>query len=69
MRLQMYLAAANSVAAVNAGEKASGKQKAGLMKKLPAMDARIATALKDSKTLFDDRTHTTPNPYQRQQSR
>ena len=48
----MYLAAANAIAAVNADPGAAAKQKEALEKKLAAMDARIATALKDSRTLF-----------------
>eukprot|EP01046_Picozoa_sp_COSAG06_P055846 COSAG06_NODE_10386_length_1689_cov_6.594969_2_plen_382_part_00 len=50
----MYLAAASSAAAVAADAGSSSKQKDGLAKKLPAMDTRIATALKSSRALFDE---------------
>ena len=48
----MYLAASNAIAAVRADPGAAVKQKEALEKKLPSIDSRIATAFKDSRTLF-----------------
>ena len=50
----LYLLAADSAAKVDANPKESKKKKAGLAKKLPAVDQRVASALKDSRSLFQE---------------
>ena len=49
----LYMAAADAMARVEAS-KAPAKQKDGLAKKLRAVDTRIATSLKTSRSLFDE---------------
>ena len=52
--LLMYMAAADRAAKVDADPKEAKKKKAGLAKKIPAVDDRVAKSLKDSKTLFSE---------------
>ena len=50
----MYLAAADKQRDVDADPKETKKKKAGLGKKMPAVDQRVAGVLKDSRALFSE---------------
>ena len=50
----LYMSAADRIAKVGADPEAAAKKKQALAKKLPAVDKRVASALKDSRTLFSE---------------